>query len=62
MRDLLGEIKTLMPMEGANEVFVKRSSNFGAVALVKIDRDVELDLKLIPRPALGKGEGKILPL
>lgn len=58
--DLLVEIKTLTPMKESDQVLVKRAGNFGAVALVKIGRDFRLEAKLIPRSALGKGEGKFM--
>lgn len=58
IENLLVEVKTISPMSRHSRVRVKRSGNFGALILVKIDADHRIDAKLILRKSLPKGKGK----
>ena len=52
------EVKTISPMRGSRHIRVKKSGNFGLLAIVKIDTDFRIDAKLVKRANLGKAEGE----
>jgi hypothetical protein len=54
----LVEIKTISPMRDSRHVHVKKSGNFGYLAIVKIDADFRIDAKLISRKRLKKRGGE----
>lgn len=56
--NLIVEVKTISPGKRHQKVRVKRSGNFGALILVKIDSDHRIDAKLVLRKSLPKGKGK----
>jgi len=53
----LVEIKTISPMRDSRHVRVKKSGNFGYLAIVKIDADFRIDAKLISRRRLAQACG-----
>ena len=52
------EVKTISPMRGSRHVRVKKSGNFGLLAIVKIDQDFRIDAKLLKRSTLRKRDGE----
>jgi hypothetical protein len=50
----LVEIKTISPLRDTRHVSVKKSGNFGFLAIVKIDANFNIDAKLIERKKLPK--------
>jgi hypothetical protein len=57
MGNSLVEVKTISPLRSSRQVKVKKSGNFGYLAVVKIDADFRIDAKLIRRKRLGKPHG-----
>lgn len=53
----LVEVKTISPLRSTRQVKVKKSGNFGYLAVVKIDGDFRIEAKLISRKRLGKPQG-----
>lgn len=55
--DVFVEIKTISPLRDSRHVKVKKSGNFGALVIVKIDADFRIDAKMILRKKLSKSLG-----
>jgi hypothetical protein len=53
------EVKTISPEKSEHRVQVKRSGNFNKLLVVKISENFEFDARMVPRSALGKGQGKV---
>jgi hypothetical protein len=58
IENMLVEIKTISPLRDSRHVRVKKSGNFGALVIVKIDADFRIDAKLIKRRDLPKPQGE----
>ncbi|SHK08910.1 hypothetical protein SAMN02745181_3230 [Rubritalea squalenifaciens DSM 18772] len=56
LANVLVEVKTITPIKSEPFVTVKRSGNWGVLAIVKIDPDMRIDGKLIKRSRLPKGD------
>lgn len=53
----LVEIKTIAPRDEKRKVRVKKTGNFGLLAIVSIDADFKIEAKLIRRRSLRKSAG-----
>ena len=58
--EMLVEIKTISPLRDSRHVRVKKSGNFGALVIVKVDADFRIDAKMIKRNRLPKPQGEYI--
>jgi hypothetical protein len=52
------EVKTISPEKGIDQIKVKRAGNFNRLLIVKIDKELNFESKMIDRKDLPKGTGK----
>jgi len=52
------EVKTISPEKGKDAVQVKRAGNFNKLLVVRVNKNIEFESKMIDRKKLKKGKGK----